>query len=194
MRTSTIVATVVGVVAGYLVGSIPVAVLVGRRRRFDPRTVGDRNPGWWNVREHLGNRAAAPVLAGDVAKGVLAAAVGAGLAPEGAWGVGYAAVAAAMVGHAWPVFAGFRGGRSILVFAGGMCVLAPLPALLAVAVFVVLAAAGRTALGARVGVFGFPFLQLVLDSPHRTAATGALMTIIGFRFALAARSPRPAGG
>lgn len=188
MRSATSLATVLAVCVGYLLGSIPVAVLVGRRHRLDPRAVGDRNPGWWNVRDQLGTRGAAPVFAGDAAKGVLAAGVGVALAPEGAWGVGYAAVAAAMVGHAWPVFAGFRGGRSILTFAGGMCVVAPVPALLAVAAFTLLAVSGRTALGARVGVFGFPLLQLALESPHRTAATGALMSIIGLRFALASRT------
>ena len=188
MRGETIVATALAVVIGYLLGSIPVAVLVGRRRSLDPRAVGDRNPGWWNVRDQLGSRGAAPVFAGDLAKGLLAAAVGVTVAPDGAWGVGYAAVAAAMVGHAWPVFAGFRGGRSILAFAGGVLVLAPVPALIALGAFAVLAAIGRTALGARVGIFGFPLLQLVLDSPHRTAATGALMSIIGLRFALAART------
>lgn len=191
MRTSTVLAGAAAVVIGYLSGSIPVAVLVGRRRRFDPRSVGDRNPGWWNMREQLGARGAAPVLVGDVAKGVLAAAVGVAVAPEGAWGVGYVGVAAAMVGHAWPVFAGFRGGRSILVFTGGMCVLAPEPALISVAAFALLSLTGRTALGARLGVFGFPLLQLLLEAPHRTAATGALMSIIGLRFALASRAPAP---
>ena len=186
MRTTTLVAVTVAVTVGYLVGSVPVAVLVGRRHRVDPRAVGDRNPGWWNVRAQLGTRRAVPVLVGDTAKGVLAAAVAVLVAPDGAWGVGYAGVAAAMVGHAWPVFAGFRGGRSILVFAGGMCVLAPVPALLAVAVFALLSLLGRTALGARVGVFGFPVLQLVLESPNRVAATGGLMCIIGARFGLAA--------
>ena len=190
MRTATLAATAVAVVVGYLLGSVPVAVLVGRRHRVDPRAVGDRNPGWWNVREQLGNRRAAPVLAGDTAKGVLAAAVAVLVAPDGAWGVGYAGVAAAMVGHAWPVFAGFQGGRSILVFAGGMCVLAPVPALLAVAVFALLSLLGRTALGARIGVFGFPVVQLVLESPNRVAASGGLMCIIGLRFGLAAVASR----
>ena len=188
MRSSTLVATAFAALAGYLLGSVPVAVLVGRRHDVDPRAVGDRNPGWWNVRDQLGTRRAVPVLVGDAAKGALAAAVGLAVAPGGAWGVGYVAVAAAMVGHAWPVFAGFRGGRSILTFAGGMCVLAPAPALVAVGVFALLVLLGRTAVGARLGVFGFPLLQLVLESPNRVAATGALMCIIGGRFALAARS------
>lgn len=194
MRSATALATAVVVSVGYLVGSIPVAVLVGRRRRLDPREVGDGNPGWWNMRAQLGDRGAAPVFAGDVAKGVAAAAVGVILTPEGAWGVGYAGVAAAMVGHAWPVFAGFRGGRSILTFAGGMCVVAPLPALLAVAGFAGLAAAGHLAVGARIAIFAFPLLQIILESPHRAAASGALMSIIGVRFALAARGGRGSRG
>ena len=193
MRSSTVVAALLAALVGYLLGSVPVAVVVGRRHRLDPRAVGDRNPGWWNMREQLGTRGALPVFVGDTAKGVVAAAIGSSLAPEGVWGVGYLAVAAAMVGHAWPVFAGFRGGRSILAFAGGMCVLAPLPALIAVSCFAALALTGRTALGARIGVFGFPILQLVLESPHRTAATGGLMSIIGLRFALAARRPSVGG-
>ncbi len=76
MRSATLVATVVAVVVGYVLGSIPVAVLVGRRHGMDPRQEGDANPGYWNVREQLGSRSAAPVFAGDVAKGVAAGLVG----------------------------------------------------------------------------------------------------------------------
>ena len=62
----------VSVIGGYLLGSVPVAVLVARAHGFDPREVGDRNPGFWNVRERLGWRAAVPVFAGDTLKGTLA--------------------------------------------------------------------------------------------------------------------------
>ena len=181
---------VAAVVAGYLLGSVPVAVLVGRRHRVDPRAVGDRNPGYWNVKETLGARRAAPVFAGDTLKGTAAGLVGVALAGDD-WGIGYAAVGAAMVGHAWPVFARFRGGRSVLTFAGGMCVLSPVAAAVAVALFVAVSVAGSFAWGARLGIFAFPVLQLVLDSPRRTAATGALMSIIGLRFALARHRDRP---
>ena len=172
---------------GYVVGSVPVAVLVARRHGVDPRSVGDANPGYWNVRQHLGARRAAPVFAGDVAKGVVAGLVGVAAAPPGAWGVGYAAVGAAMVGHAWPVFAGFRGGRSILTWAGGVCVLSPPAGAVAVGLFAAVAASGHFAVGARLGVVAFPVVQLLVEGPHRTAATGALMSIIGLRFALARR-------
>lgn len=103
-------AAVIALVAGYLIGSIPVAALVTRR---DLRTVGDHNPGYWNARTVLGTRAALPVFVGDVAKGSAAATVGVVLAhaAQGGneWWIGYLAAGAAMVGHAWPVFAGFRG-------------------------------------------------------------------------------------
>jgi glycerol-3-phosphate acyltransferase PlsY len=178
------------VVAGYLLGSIPVAVLVGRARGVDPRDVGDRNPGYWNVKEQLGRQASVPVFVGDVAKGAAAGLLGVLLADE-AWGIAYAAVAAAMVGHAFPVFAGFRGGRSILAFAGGMLVVAPAAAALAVGLLLAVWAVTRSfAWAARVGVFGFPVVQALLEPKERVAATGALLTIIGIRFAQAAVADR----
>ena len=180
-------ALAVAVLAGYLLGSIPVAVLVGRARGFDPRTVGDRNPGYWNVKEQVGARASLPVFAGDVAKGAAAGAVGVLLDGSG-WGIAYAAVAAAMIGHAYPVFAGFRGGRSILTFVGGMAVVAPVPAAVTLLVVLVVWAVSRSfAWAARVGVFGFPLVQLAFEPAERVAATGALLCIIGLRFAQAAR-------
>lgn len=183
----------VAVVAGYLLGSIPVAVLVVRRRGVDPRDVGDRNPGYWNVKEQLGRRASLPVFVGDVAKGAAAGAVGV-LLDGSWWGIGYAAVAAAMVGHAWPVFAGFRGGRSILTFVGGVAVLAPVPAAVALAGLLALWAVTRSfAWAARAGVFGFPLAQLAFEPKERVAATGLLLSIVGLRFAQAAAADRRTG-
>lgn len=182
---------VIVVVAGYLVGSIPVAVLTGRAGGVDLRTVGDRNPGWWNAKAQLGRRAAVPVLVGDTAKGALAAGLGvlAAHLASGGWGYGYAGGAAAMVGHAWPAFARFRGGRSVLCFVGTIAVVAPVVALVCVGVLLAVWAVTRSfAWGARAGVFGVPLVQLVVEGPHRTAATGALMCIIGARFALATRA------
>jgi acyl phosphate:glycerol-3-phosphate acyltransferase len=188
-----VVHVIVAVVAGYLLGSIPVAVLAGRRRGVDPREVGDRNPGYWNVKEHLDRRTSLVVFAGDVAKGAAAGAVGVALSGP-AWGIAHAAVGAAMFGHAYPVFARFRGGRSILTFVGGMAVVAPVPALAAVGLLAVVWAATRSfAWGARAGVFGFPLVQLAFESKERVAATGALMAIIGLRFAQAAIDERRRG-
>lgn len=183
------------VVAGYLLGSIPVALVIGRRHGIDLRSAGDRNPGYWNAKEQLGGRAALPVLFGDGAKGAVAGLVGVLLATGGRWWIGYVAVGAAMVGHAFPVFARFRGGRSILTFAGGAIVISPRAAGAAIVVTVVVSLLARSfAWGARMGVFGYPFIQAVVDPRARVAATGCLMAIIGLRFVMAAVADRRRDG
>lgn len=191
--TSTPIDVVVAIVVGYLVGSVPVANLVARRRAsLDLRDVGDRNPGFWNARETLGRRAAIPVFVGDVAKGVIAAGVGWLIADDGVWGLAYVGGGAAMVGHAYPVFARFHGGRSILTFVGTVMVATPVATALSAGVLLVVFAVTRSfAWGARAGMIALPFVQLVVDGPYRTAATGVLMTFIGLRFAQAALASRP---
>lgn len=185
----------VTVVVGYLIGSIPFANLVAARRaRIDLRDVGDGNPGFWNARETLGRRAALPVFIGDSAKGVAAALVGAALANPGVWGLAYVGCGAAMLGHSFPVFAKFHGGRSILTFAGGAAVFAPVPFLLAIGLLLVTFAVRRSfAVAARVGFVALPIVQILVEGPNRTAATGALMTFIGLRFAMAAVADRRRG-
>ncbi len=174
---------VVASLVGYVLGSIPVAVLVARRHGVDLHAVGDGNPGAWNALDHLGPRRAAPAFLGDGAKALAAGLIG--LAIGGYW-VAFAAVAGAMVGHAFPVFAGFRGGKAVMCFVGGAFALSPLAALAALALCgaVTLAARGF-AWGARAGVFAFPAIQLAVDPVERVAATGALMCIIGALFGLA---------
>jgi len=178
---------VAATIAGYLIGSLPLALAVARRHGVDLRASGDRNPGYWNAKELLGPRRALPVLIGDTAKGVAAGAVGALAATGGRWWIAYVVVAAAMLGHAFPVFAGFDGGRSLLTFVGGSLVLSPIAATAAVALTVAVAVGRRSfAWGIRMGVFSYPLIQLAHDGPRRVAATGCLMTIIGLRFAMAA--------
>jgi glycerol-3-phosphate acyltransferase PlsY len=189
--TTPVPSVVAVLLAGFLVGSVPVAGLVARRRAgVDLRNVGDRNPGYWNAKATLGRRAAVPVFVGDVAKGAAAAALGRAVGGSDDWWLGYAAGFAAMAGHAWPVFARFRGGRSVLTFVGAVAVLSPWTALVCVALLLAVTAWRGFAWGARVGVFAFPLVQLVVDGPYRTAATGCLMSLIGLRFATAARSAR----
>jgi glycerol-3-phosphate acyltransferase PlsY len=175
-------------IGGYLLGSIPTAVIIGRRRHVDLRAVGDRNPGWWNAKEELGRRAALPVLVVDVAKGAAGAAIGRAIARPGEWWLGYIGGAAAMIGHAWPLFARFRGGRSVATLGGAAGVLSPAAAALAVGTGVAVGrAVGSSASGIRAGFGAYPVTQVVIDGPVRTAATGGLMSIVGVRFWLATR-------
>jgi glycerol-3-phosphate acyltransferase PlsY len=189
---STPIDVVIAVCAGYLIGSIPVANLVASRRSgVDLREVGDRNPGFWNARETLGRNAAVPVFVGDVAKGAVAAGIGLLLAGDGVWGLPYVAGGAAMVGHAYPLFAHFRGGRSVLTFVGTVLVATPVATLISVGILLAVFAMTRSfAWAARAGIVALPFVQLVVDGPYATAATGILMTFIGVRFAVAALGDR----
>jgi acyl phosphate:glycerol-3-phosphate acyltransferase len=171
---------------GYLVGSVPFALLVARRHGVDLRRTGDGNPGAWNALEQLGGRRAWPAFVLDGLKGTAAGL--AGLALGGTW-VAYAGVAGAMVGHALPAFARFRGGKMVMTFAGGMLALAPIAAAIALALCALLGVVRSFALGARVGVFGVPLLQLALDGPERTAATGGLMCLVGLAFTLRRSGP-----
>ena len=175
------------VAAGYLLGSIPASILVARRHGVDLRRTGDGNPGAWNALERLGPRRAWPAFAGDGLKGTLAALLG--LAVGGIWGA-YAGTAAAMVGHAFPLFAGLRGGKAVMTFAGAAFVLSPLAALVSLAACLLVGVAARSAaMGARVGVFGFPLAQLAVDPVERVAATGLLMSLIGALFLLLRSAP-----
>jgi glycerol-3-phosphate acyltransferase PlsY len=180
----TFVAIISALVAGYLLGSVTVASLVARRHgAADLRTVGDRNPGFWNAYEQLGWRAAMPILVVDTGKGAIAAGLGRLLADGDQWWLAYVAGGAAMIGHAWPLMAGFRGGRSVLTFVGAGLLFAPLPAAVALALFALVWLIWRNfAWGARVGVAAFPVCQIIIEGPSRTALTGVLMTVIGLRF------------
>lgn len=104
--------------AGYLLGTFPTADLVARRwsrGRVDLRSAGSGNPGSANATAVLGARAGATVLVGDIAKGAAASAVGAAVAgPIGAHIGGTASV----VGHCFPIWTGFRGGKGVAASIG----------------------------------------------------------------------------
>lgn len=176
---------------GYALGSVPVALIVARRHGVDLRRTGDGNPGAWNALEQLGGARAAPAFLGDGFKGTLAGLVGALLAGfTGAW----LGVLGAMLGHAFPPQERFRGGKSVMTFVGGMFVIAPVAALLSLAICTGTSAATRSfAYGARAGVVAVVPLQLLLDGAHRTAATGALMCVIGALFLLRRSAPATSG-
>lgn len=103
---------------GYLLGTFPTADIVAHRvsgGTVDLRASGSGNPGTANAALVLGNKAGAGVLAGDLVKGVAASAAGAAIAgPVGAHVGGTAAV----VGHCFPVWNGFRGGKGVATSIG----------------------------------------------------------------------------
>jgi glycerol-3-phosphate acyltransferase PlsY len=180
------VSYVAAAIIGYLLGSIPFALLVARRHGVDLYRTGDGNPGAWNALEQLGPRRAWPAFVLDGAKGLAAGLAGHAL---GGWWVAWTAVAAAMVGHALPLFAHGRGGKSVMCFIGGACALSPPAAAVCAALCVGVTAARGLAWGARAAVFGFPLVQLFTDPIGHVAGTGILMTLIGALFMLRRSGP-----
>lgn len=106
------------VVAGYLLGTFPTADLVARRAsrgRIDLRRSGSGNPGSANALNVLGAKAGVQVLVVDIGKGAAACAIGGSVAgPVGAHLAGTSAV----VGHCYPVWSGFRGGKGVATSVG----------------------------------------------------------------------------
>ena len=129
------------VILGYLLGSIPFGLLVAKRQaKVDVRQHGSGRTGATNVFRTAGGKAAALVACLDILKGVLAV-VFAGLIVSGDYlivgniGLGslvaqVMAALAAIVGHIWPVFLGFHGGRGVATFLGGLIALCPPAAIL----------------------------------------------------------------
>ncbi|MCS7183286.1 MAG: glycerol-3-phosphate 1-O-acyltransferase PlsY [Thermoanaerobaculum sp.] len=136
---------VLALLLAYCLGSIPTAVWVSKFFfGVDVRTLGSGNAGATNVARTLGLRAALPVVLVDVGKGALAAAVPGLLWAQFPVWLPLACVGAAVLGHTFPVFAGFRGGKGVATAAGGLLLLAP--SLVAVAALAWLAVAFTTRL------------------------------------------------
>lgn len=110
-------------VVGYLIGSIDFGVLVPRLFGVDIYSTGSGNPGASNVLRTMGRGAAAAVMLGDIAKGVGAAALGDLVVGEAA---GFAAGFAAVLGHCFPIWHRFRGGKGVAAAAGMTLWLEPL--------------------------------------------------------------------
>lgn len=135
-------AAVALVAAAYAIGTFPTALLVGRRRGFDPTSQGSGNPGASNTTRVGGIRAGVLVLAGDLGKG--AAAAGAGYAYSGR-GLAWVAGAAAVAGHMWPATRRFRGGKGVATGAGVGLVCAPVAFAVLAPVFGLVAVLSRKA-------------------------------------------------
>lgn len=111
----------------YLLGSVSGSLLLGRLRGIDVRQHGSGNAGGTNALRTLGWRLALGVVLIDVGKGALAAGLALWFAPvaQQHWLLP-AAVLAAVAGHTWPVFHGFRGGKGAATLVGGLAVAWPL--------------------------------------------------------------------
>jgi len=122
------------IVAGYLLGSVPTGYLVGRSRGVDVRAVGSGSMGATNVFRAVGGKLASFVLIVDVLKGLAAVLLGSALAGE-PWGI--LAGAAAMVGHTFPVWLRFKGGKGVATGLGVIFGALPLAAPIIIPIWLV---------------------------------------------------------
>ena len=151
---------------GYLLGSIPFGLIISRyKAKIDIRNYGSGSSGSTNVLRTIGRKAFLLVATLDIAKGALAV-VFAGLIigqdyislGESGMGLLFAQVIAALaaiVGHIWPVFVKFKGGRGVATFLGGLIVLCPAAGLFGGEVLIIGAGlSGFASLGSIVGLVG----------------------------------------
>jgi glycerol-3-phosphate acyltransferase PlsY len=135
--------------AGYLLGSINTAVIVGRLYGKDVKNLGSKSGGLTNALRVLGKTAAIFVLVSDVLKGVIACLIGSQLAVYAQSGEArdcvslLAAGAGAIVGHNWPVYFGFKGGKGVLTGVSVLFVFDWRMALICLGLFAAITAATR---------------------------------------------------
>jgi glycerol-3-phosphate acyltransferase PlsY len=126
---------------GYLLGSVPTGFILGSMAGVDVRKAGSGNVGATNVARVAGKRQGILTLIGDTAKGVvpviLALQMGANLTTT------VMAGAAAFVGHLYPVFLKFRGGKGVATALGVFVALAPVAALVLIVMFIAIALSSR---------------------------------------------------
>ncbi len=172
-------ASLLGVAGAYLLGAIPFGYVLYRLRSGrDIRLEGSGNIGATNVMRRAGLAAGLVTLALDFAKGFLAV-VGVAWLTSRAPGPMAAAAFAAIVGHIFPVYLRFRGGKGVATALGVFLALAPRSILLALLVFAVAVAIFRyISLGSILAVAAFPLFTLALDSTPWQITAGALASAL----------------
>ena len=151
---------------GYLLGSIPFGLLVSRHKaKIDIRQYGSGKTGGTNVLRTMGRKAFLLVAALDITKGALSVVfagliIGHDFIIVGNSGLGLLfaqviAALAAVVGHIWPIFVKFRGGRGVATFIGGLIALCPVAGLFGGEALIISAGlSGFASLGSIIGVVG----------------------------------------
>jgi glycerol-3-phosphate acyltransferase PlsY len=169
---------VVAVIVGYLLGSIPFAVLLTRwGRGIDVRRVGSGNPGATNVWRSVGPGLGLAVLILDCAKGAAAVMIAraAGIDRDGQALAGVASIA----GHVWPVWLRFRGGKGVATGAGAFAVLAPGALGVAVLVFAVSARLTRiVSVGSLLGAIALTIAAYAFHEPTAIVAAAVAAAVI----------------
>jgi glycerol-3-phosphate acyltransferase PlsY len=165
------------IVVAYLLGSVSFGVLVARTQGIDISAVGSGNTGTSNVMRVLGKKLGAVVLVGDAGKGMLAAAIGVWMVEPA---FGYVTLFAAVIGHAFPIFHRFRGGKSVATTLGGFVVLAPVVGVTLTVIWAVILIVWKTAsVGSIiVMILAVPLLWLTGRTGSELLWSGAIVAFV----------------
>jgi glycerol-3-phosphate acyltransferase PlsY len=178
-------ASLLVVAAAYMLGSIPTGYLLVRFvRKQDIRTIGSGNIGATNVLRSGARGLGAATFLLDVLKGCAAVGLGAALAPylmpnEPVRNVEALAAVCAVLGHMFPVWLGFRGGKGVATGFGVFLIAAPWAALAAISVFGIILALSRfVSLGSILGAASFPIFAWFLVQGNKPAFFIAAQAIV----------------
>jgi acyl phosphate:glycerol-3-phosphate acyltransferase len=172
-----VVSAALAVVLAYVVGAVPIGVLVARAFGIgDLQRQGSGNIGATNVLRTAGRLPAILTLAGDIAKGYTAAAMAA-FAPEPP--VAAACAVAAVAGNCWSVFLGFRGGKGVATGLGALLRLVPVAVVPAAVVWlVVTVVSGFVSLGSVLAAACVPLGALLLGYPASAVLAAVAVAVI----------------
>ena len=143
--------TVVVLVSAYFFGAIPSGVIIGRLwRGVDIRSYGSGGSGATNVNRTLGPRAGAVVLASDITKGRLITGVARYLVEADAWLIASAGEVT-VLGHMFPVYIQFRGGKGVAAGLGALAIISPFSAVIALSGVIIAVLSKYVSLGSVIG-------------------------------------------
>lgn len=173
--------SITAVIVSYLLGSVSFSFLFGKLMKgIDIRDHGSGNAGATNTLRTLGKGPAILVLALDIAKGVAAVWIGKWLGGDSAWVPALCGISA-IVGHNWPVFFRFRGGKGIATAIGVLATLCFLPALYAGIIAILSIFITRyVSLGSLIFVFLTPLFLLILLYPWPLFWSSFIICIFAF--------------
>ncbi len=174
---SDVLIALLAVVAAYLLGSVPFAVVCSRLFGLaDPRSYGSKNPGATNVLRSGNKVAAAMTLLGDMFKGWLAVYLAQTLGPKYGFSIGLVGAVALAVffGHIYPVFLKFKGGKGVATAAGVLLALDPVLGLVTLGVWLTIAFTLRySSLAALVAAAAAPVIAFL------QWGSGTLLLVVG---------------
>ena len=154
------------IVVAYLLGNISTSYIIGKKfAGVDIRTQGSGNAGSTNVLRTMGKKAGAMTFGGDVLKGAIAVGFARVLAhymKADEATCAYIAVVAVVIGHNWPAFLGFKGGKGVATSLGSMLAINPVLALTCLAAFIIIVLVSKyVSLGSVLGICLSPVLMLI---------------------------------